>query len=321
MASTNYVIAGAADSLEYARAERVADLVASKLAGRVDVVKLRKPAAAWPAARERIRATVGVGASSSALQQPVIFTREGRYIGDGDAFEELCRSTYGVTLDLADAELGDCVKQNIAESQRQARQCSVARQIRGKRALVIIDVQNDFCGGGSLAVPDGDAVVPLLNQLRQTCAWDCVVLTQDWHPREHASFASNNAGSTLFTVRELPGMGAQMMWPDHCVQGTPGAEFHPHLDRAATDIVVRKGKDARVDSYRCAGARPFPHEASFIAVGAGLASASGFSRHCLRVCVVCCSGFGDAFGHKLEKTELLDVLRSHGITDLFVAGE
>jgi nicotinamidase/pyrazinamidase len=169
-------------------------------------------------------------------------------------------------------------------------------------------------------------VIPVINQLRGTCTWDLIVLTQDWHPADHASFASNNAGAPLFSVRTLPGMGeqvrratggrgavpgmppctthepsarptlshlltlrsfpcpshaAQVMWPDHCVQGSVGAEFHPHLARASSDVVIRKGTNSRVDSY---------------------------------------SGFGDAHGHTLERTALEDTLRAAGITDVFVCG-
>ncbi len=84
----------------------------------------------------------------------------------------------------------------------------------GRAALVIVDVQNDFCEGGALAVPDGSAVVPLINQLRDGVPWARVVLTQDWHPREHASFGANNPGAQLFTVVDLPGIGSQvrMAW-------------------------------------------------------------------------------------------------------------
>ena len=138
------------------------------------------------------------------------------------------------------------------EGSSDARAAAAARSVGGARkALIIVDVQNDFCDGGSLAVPDGDAVVPVINRLRARCTWDVVVLTQDWHPPTHASFASNNAGAALFSVVELEGMGKQVMWPNHCVQGTPGAEFHPRLDRAPGDVVVRKGTVERVDSYRC----------------------------------------------------------------------
>ena len=103
-----------------------------------------------------------------------------------------------------------------------------------------------------MEVADGDAIIPALNRLRHTVNWDLIVLTQDWHPPAHASFASNHPGAKLFTVIQLEDMGEQMMWPDHCVQGSLGAEFHPHLERADSDVVVRKGKNERVDSYRYA---------------------------------------------------------------------
>ena len=112
-------------------------------------------------------------------------------------------------------------------------------------ALIVIDVQNDFCPGGALAVPEGDAVVPVINRLQQR--FGTVVLTQDWHPADHRSFASNHGAEPFGTV-EMP-YGTQVLWPDHCVQGTEGAALHPGLatDRAA--LLVRKGFRAEIDSY------------------------------------------------------------------------
>lgn len=116
----------------------------------------------------------------------------------------------------------------------------------GKRALVLVDIQNDFCPGGALAVPGGDAIVPLVNQIQP--GYDLVVATQDWHPAGHKSFASNNPGKRVGELGDLNGR-PQVMWPDHCVQGTPGAEFHPGLDTARIAKVFRKGMDPEVDSY------------------------------------------------------------------------
>ena len=153
---------------------------------------------------------------------------------------------------------------------------------QGKRALVIVDVQNDFCDGGALAVPSGNSVIPPLNALRALGGWDLIVLTQDWHPADHASFASNNPGTKLFSTVQLPIVGEQVMWPDHCVQGSVGAEFHPDLDRQeSTDVIVQKGKQQGIDSY---------------------------------------SGFGDALGHKYEHTDLEQVLRDAGVSTVFVGG-
>lgn len=113
-------------------------------------------------------------------------------------------------------------------------------------ALLVIDVQNDFCPGGALAVPGGDAIVPAVNRL--IGAADLVVLTQDWHPRKHGSFASVHKGTAPFETIEFS-YGPQTLWPDHCVQGTSGAAFHEELltDRAA--LIVRKGMRPTVDSY------------------------------------------------------------------------
>jgi nicotinamidase/pyrazinamidase len=117
---------------------------------------------------------------------------------------------------------------------------------RASDALLVVDVQNDFCPGGALAVPDGDAVVPVINALAQRFAH--VVLTQDWHPADHASFASQHAGRRPFETIEMP-YGAQTLWPDHCVQDTPGAAFHPTLALPRAELVLRKGFRRGVDSY------------------------------------------------------------------------
>jgi len=112
--------------------------------------------------------------------------------------------------------------------------------------LLIVDVQNDFCPGGALAVPDGDAIVPMVN--RVASSFSHVILTQDWHPRGHASFASSHPGKRPFDAIEVS-YGTQILWPDHCVQGTDGAGFHPKLDVPHAELVVRKGFRAAIDSY------------------------------------------------------------------------
>lgn len=113
-------------------------------------------------------------------------------------------------------------------------------------ALLIIDVQNDFCPGGALAVPDGDAVVPVINRL--VPAFAHVLLTQDWHPPGHQSFASVHAGRQPFESVEVA-YGAQTLWPDHCVQGTPGAAFHADLEVTRAELILRKGFRPEIDSY------------------------------------------------------------------------
>jgi nicotinamidase/pyrazinamidase len=119
-------------------------------------------------------------------------------------------------------------------------------ELRADDALVAIDVQNDFCPGGALAVPRGDEVVPVINRLTQR--FPHVVLTQDWHPRGHVSFASSHPGRKPFERIQVP-YGEQVLWPDHCVPGTPGAELHRGLDTLGADIVVRKGSNPAIDSY------------------------------------------------------------------------
>lgn len=114
------------------------------------------------------------------------------------------------------------------------------------RALILVDIQNDFMPGGALPVADGDAVVSVANALAER--FSLVVATQDWHPSDHGSFASAHPGRNAGELIELGGV-QQVLWPDHCVQGTPGASFHSSLDVASIDHVVRKGTDPGVDSY------------------------------------------------------------------------
>ena len=113
-------------------------------------------------------------------------------------------------------------------------------------ALIVVDVQNDFCPGGALAVAGGDLVVPLVNRL--AAEFPVRVFTQDWHPADHMSFAANHPGAAPFSSVEMP-YGKQVLWPVHCVQGTRGAEFHPGLDTGAADLFVRKGFRPEIDSY------------------------------------------------------------------------
>lgn len=113
-------------------------------------------------------------------------------------------------------------------------------------ALIVVDVQNDFCPGGALAVKEGDRVVPFINGIRAD--YPLVVFTQDWHPRGHASFASNHSGKKAYEMIQLNGQ-PQTLWPNHCVQKSQGAEFHADLDVRAEDQVIRKGTLKEVDSY------------------------------------------------------------------------
>jgi nicotinamidase/pyrazinamidase len=119
-------------------------------------------------------------------------------------------------------------------------------QIRNDDVLLVIDVQNDFCPGGALAVADGDAVVPVINRLAER--FDHVVLTQDWHPAAHSSFATSHPGSAAFETIAMP-YGQQTLWPDHCVQASAGAAFHPRLETRRAELIVRKGFRREIDSY------------------------------------------------------------------------
>ncbi|MDQ0327666.1 nicotinamidase/pyrazinamidase [Rhodopseudomonas julia] len=115
-----------------------------------------------------------------------------------------------------------------------------------KDLLLVIDVQNDFCPGGALAVPNGDAVVPVINALMPR--FQHVVLTQDWHPAGHQSFASAHPGSDPFQTFAAE-YGEQVLWPEHCVQGSAGAAFHPKLDTVPAELILRKGFRPGIDSY------------------------------------------------------------------------
>ena len=115
-----------------------------------------------------------------------------------------------------------------------------------RNALIVIDVQNDFCPGGALAVPEGDQIVTGINALMPE--FDAVILTQDWHPAGHSSFASSHSGKGPYETVEMA-YGTQVLWPDHCVQGSGGAEFHKDLDTTRADMIIRKGYNPAIDSY------------------------------------------------------------------------
>lgn len=114
------------------------------------------------------------------------------------------------------------------------------------RALIVIDMQRDFCPGGALAVAGGDELVAPINAMMRD--FDAVVLTQDWHPADHGSFAANHPGTEPFSVVQMD-YGPQVLWPAHCVIGSAGADFHPGLDLSRADLVIRKGFRPRIDSY------------------------------------------------------------------------
>jgi nicotinamidase/pyrazinamidase len=114
------------------------------------------------------------------------------------------------------------------------------------KALLLIDIQNDFIPGGALAVPEGDQIIPLANALQPL--FEIVVATQDWHPPHHKSFAANHPGRQPFERTQLQGL-EQVLWPEHCVQGTAGADSSPHLDLLRVEAIFRKGTNPEIDSY------------------------------------------------------------------------
>jgi len=113
-------------------------------------------------------------------------------------------------------------------------------------ALIVIDVQNDFCPNGALAVTGGDEIIPRINAMMPE--FSAVILTQDWHPAGHSSFASSHAGTDPYSLIDMP-YGPQVLWPDHCVQGTKGADFHADLLTDPADMIIRKGYNPKIDSY------------------------------------------------------------------------
>ena len=115
-----------------------------------------------------------------------------------------------------------------------------------KTALLVIDVQNDFCPAGALAVVGGNEIVPYIN--KEMVKYDCVVLTQDWHPKGHSSFATSHEGKNPLELIKMP-YGDQVLWPDHCIQGSKGAEFHPDLTIEQANAIIRKGSNPFIDSY------------------------------------------------------------------------
>lgn len=115
-----------------------------------------------------------------------------------------------------------------------------------RSAFIAVDLQNDFCPGGALGVPDGDAVLPIVNRVIRR--FPRAVATQDWHPAGHFSFASSRPGAELYSTVDSKGI-SQILWPDHCVQGTPGAAFHPELDLDPFNLIIRKGFRPELDSY------------------------------------------------------------------------
>lgn len=114
------------------------------------------------------------------------------------------------------------------------------------QALIVIDVQNDFCPNGALAVPQGNEIVAGINDLMDT--FPVVILTQDWHPAGHSSFATSHPGKDAYEMTEMP-YGPQVLWPDHCIQGSQGSEFHKGLNTTRADLIIRKGYNPAIDSY------------------------------------------------------------------------
>lgn len=119
-------------------------------------------------------------------------------------------------------------------------------KIEENDALLLVDVQNDFVKGGALAVPEGELIVPIVNQIQSK--FSNVIATQDFHPADHGSFASNHIGKKVGEFIELDGL-TQILWPNHCVQSSPGADFHPEIDRSNWKAIFQKGKNPKVDSY------------------------------------------------------------------------
>ena len=171
--------------------------------------------------------------------------------------------------------------------------------------LLVVDVQNDFCPGGALAVPDGEQVVAVINRLADR--FGHMVATQDWHPAGHQSFASSHPGRQPYETIEVA-YGAQTLWPDHCVQGTPGAAFHADLDLAGCELILRKGFRRAIDSYSA-----FYENDHSTATGlAGYLRQRGFARvFCVGLATDFCVRFSavDAVGEGFETYLIADGCR------------
>ncbi|MEX1107755.1 MAG: bifunctional nicotinamidase/pyrazinamidase [Dongiaceae bacterium] len=183
--------------------------------------------------------------------------------------------------------------------------------------LIVVDVQNDFCPGGALAVKGGDEIVPLVNRLIDEFAH--VVLTQDWHTPNHTSFASQHPGKAPFENIELS-YGAQTLWPDHCVQGTIGAAFHPDLRWTKAELVVRKGFHPPIDSYSAF----FENDRVTPTGLAGYLRERGLTRLAMvGLATDFCVAFSalDAAGHGFETSVLLDGCRAIDLNGSLAASE
>lgn len=175
-----------------------------------------------------------------------------------------------------------------------------------EEALIVIDMQNDFCPGGSLAVAGGDKIVPLINEM--IGRFEHVILTQDWHPANHSSFASKHPGRQPFDTVEMA-YGTQTLWPDHCIQGSGGAAFHPALKWTKAQLVVRKGFRAGIDSYSAF----FENDRTTPTGLAGYLKERGIGKVTLvGLATDFCVAYSalDAVGHGFDTTVRLDACRA-----------
>lgn len=170
------------------------------------------------------------------------------------------------------------------------------------KALIIVDAQNDFTSGGGLEVKDGEHVIPLVNELQKR--FNLIVATQDWHPKQHKSFASNHAGKQPFEQIKLNGLD-QVLWPDHCVQGSKGAEFHAGLDMKRIAAIFRKGMDKEVDSYSGFYDNGHAHTTGL----------SGYLRECSITEVYVAGLAGDYCVYYTAKDAILEGFRTYLVED------
>jgi nicotinamidase/pyrazinamidase len=186
-----------------------------------------------------------------------------------------------------------------------------ALPIDAQDVLIVTDVQNDFCPGGALAVPDGDAVIPVIHRLAPL--FEHIILTQDWHSPHHLSFASAHPGKRPFETIQVT-YGEQTLWPDHCVQQTLGAEFHPDLNLPQAELILRKGFDPQIDSYSAF----FENDRTTATGLCGYLRERGLRRVFLvGLAYDYCVGYSalDARGHGFETMVIRDGCRSIGLND------
>lgn len=232
------VIAGRADSLKYAECERLCDIIAASFPS-VVLTKTLKHSSEWETYQHRICCENGFPQESAEV---LMWMQSGRFIGSNDQCLDFCKTRYGAKLDLSSDDLERYMRENIRLA------CLAKDQIRAgqlfckPRALVVLDLQNDFASEGVIGVDAVDQVLPSINRIRRDVEWAIVAFTQIQHRAGDATFDTEGSA-----VKDTSG---SLLFPAHCERGTVGARLHPHLHRHNTDQVIVRGENADIDTYR-----------------------------------------------------------------------